>query len=207
MKFLPFGAGVLRGRLCPRCYSLPRHRLAWLYFGRRTNLFTDPLDVLHVAPEYTLANRLRALANLNYLSIDLNSPRAMRAMDLTALELDDASFDVILCSHVLEHIPDDRRAMRELHRVLRPGGWAILQVPIDPERAVTYEDASITDPESRLEHFGQEDHVRVYGSDYTDRLREAGFTVDEVDFAATLDPAECRRMDVRATETIFRCTK
>lgn len=163
--------------------------------------------MLHVAPEYTLSNRLQALSNLNYLSIDLSSRRAMQRMDLTALALDDASFDVILCSHVLEHIPDDRRAMRELHRVLRPGGWAILQVPLDPERAMTYEDASITDPERRLEHFGQEDHVRVYGRDYPDRLREAGFTVDEDDFAAALDPDERRRMDIRATETIFRCTK
>lgn len=170
-------------------------------------MFTDRLDMLHVAPEYTLSRRLRALANLNYLSIDLSSHRAMRKMDLTALDLDDASLDVILCSHVLEHIPDDRLAMRELHRVLRPGGWAILQVPLDPERALTYEDASITDPAERLAHFGQEDHVRIYGRDYPDRLREAGFTVVEDDFAATLALEQCRRMDIRATETIFRCTK
>jgi SAM-dependent methyltransferase len=129
---------------------------------------------LHVAPEEGLAARLRELP-IDYLSTDLESPLAMRHDDVTALPDPDGSFDVVICNHVLEHIPDDRAAMRQIRRVLRPGGFAVLQHPIRAH-AETFEDWTVVTPQDRLHLFGQEDHVRVYGRDFVDRLREAGFT-------------------------------
>jgi SAM-dependent methyltransferase len=173
--FLPAGVEQRRNAMCPRCFSLERHRLIWKYLEARTRFFEANLRVLHVAPEYCFQGIFASLPNLEYVSVDLGSPLAMVQVDITSIAFDSSTFDCILCSHVLEHIPDDRQAMRELYRILRPNGWAILQVPI--ERETTYEDPKITSPEQRLKYFGKEDHVRVYGLDYKDRLEHAGFTV------------------------------
>ena len=164
-----------------------------------------PLSLLHPAPEPVLKKRFRALDHLDYLSIDIESPLADEKMDLTRLALDDQSFDCCYCSHVLEHIQDDRAAMSEIYRVLRPGGWGLLVVPINQKK--TYEDPAIVDPADRLEHFGQADHVRRYGRDFADRLRSVGFLVDEVPYAATLDDGAVARYGLRARELLHFCRK
>ncbi len=182
----------MRGRanvICPRCESHDRHRAIWLYLKHRTDLFESPLAVLHFAPEAFFQERLRAQRNLDYLSADLDSPLAMRHFDITDIPFPDRSFDVILCSHVLEHVDDDRRAMGELLRILRPGGWALVLVPIDYRREETYDDPAITAPEDREREFWQDDHVRLYGRDFAARLREAGFQVEVDPYIIQLDAA------------------
>jgi hypothetical protein len=188
---------------CPRCGGFERHRLLWLYFKNRTNLFQETLSVLHVAPEYGVWKRLQHCPNLDYVSADLNSPLAVIHMDLTRMPFQDNRFDVILCNHVLEHIPDDREAMRELLRVLRPGGWAVLLVPIDLARPETFEDASITSPRDRERVFGQHDHVRLYGRDFVDRLAQAGFQVLVDNYGRSLDPDTLEAFGVNPREDLY----
>lgn len=202
-----------RGRLgakCPRCGSLERHRLLWLYFARRTNLLRDALDVLHIAPEYSFEKRLASLPTLRYTTADLDSPLADMHVDVMAMPFPDEAFDIVLCNHVLEHVADDRVAMREVHRVLRPGGWAILLVPIDPSRAATFEDPAVTSAPDRLRRYGQEDHARLYGRDYAERLQAAGFTVTADAFGSTLPDEVVARYRLRRdgnVETIYRCDR
>jgi SAM-dependent methyltransferase len=200
---LPAGVARRPNARCPRCSSLERHRLIWLYLQQQTDFFTLPYKVLDVAPEEFLQRKLKALPNISYLSIDLESGLAMKKMDVTKLDLPDNSYDVIFCNHVFEHIPDDRAAMRELHRVLKPGGWAILQTPIDLEREMTDEDASVTDPQERLRRFGQTDHIRIYGRDFFDRLRQAGWTVDRNRFVASFKHADIQRYALDPKEELF----
>lgn len=171
------GAGYRLNAKCPRCHSSDRERLIYLYLKNRTNVFHDKLRILHVAPERNLQEAFMAAPNNYYLSADLHSPQTMVQMDITHIQYRDNSFDVIICNHVLEHIVDDRKAMSELYRVLKPGGWAILQVPISPLLSRTLEDPNIIAPEEREKVFGQSDHVRIYGKDYIDRLERAGFSV------------------------------
>ena len=208
-RFLPFGGGnvVRPNARCAHCDSLERHRLIWLYLRNETDLFspTGRKRMLHVAPEPVLRERLIGEPLIDYLSADLEPGAADVQMDITAIDFPADSFDVIYCSHVLEHVPDDALAMRELCRVLRPTGWAILQVPILLAR--TDEDPSITDPEERLRRFAQRDHVRAYGPDYADRLRAAGFTVRLDRYAERLGPESARRHGVLAQEIVHFCTK
>jgi SAM-dependent methyltransferase len=207
-EFLTYGVDPRPEVMCPRCSSLERHRLLWLYLQNKTNFFRDSLKVLHIAPEQWFQKKFKALPNLDYLSSDLEAEWAMEKMDLTDIHYPEASFDVILCNHVLEHIPDDAKAMRELYRVLKPGGWAILQVPLDPKRATTYEDFSITSPQEREKAFGQFDHVRVYGQDYGDRLAAAGFNVKRDRYVQEdLSEAERQTYALRAEEDIYFCSK
>jgi SAM-dependent methyltransferase len=177
--------------VCPRCGSRQRHRLLWLYLERRTDLPASSARVLHFAPEAGLERRLRSLPALRYRTADLEPGRGDLTLDVTEIDLPDASVDVLLCVHVLEHVEDDRRALRELHRVLAPGGWGVVQVPIQGER--TDEDPAVRDPEERRRRFGQEDHVRMYGRDFRDRLVDAGFEVDVVVFRDELSPRERAR--------------
>lgn len=207
-SFLPSGLQrVVPDRMCPTCTSLERHRAVWLYFQQRTNLFTEPLRMLDVAPDRAFGPRFAELPNVCYLSADLASPKAMIRLDLTDAPHPDASFDVIYVSHVLEHIPDDRRAMREIYRILRPGGWAVLLVPMFG--ATTREDPTVVDPAERERLFGQDNHVRMYGHDgeYERRLGEAGFDVTADHFVADLDPALVRRYRLQADELIHLCSK
>lgn len=186
-SFLPYGYENPRENvLSPSTLSLERHRLLWLYLKNETNFFTAPLKVLHFAPEQAFYKRFRKLKNLDYTTTDLNSPLADIKADICNLPFDNSSFDVIFCNHVLEHIPDDTKAMQELYRILKPGGWGIFQIPQDLKRATTYEDDSITDKKERAKIFGQYDHVRIYGRDYFDKLRKIGFTVEEVDYTSTM---------------------
>ena len=165
--------------ICWRCGSHERHRALWLYLTEvEPSLLRDATALLHFAPEHCLGSQLRKLAHLRYVTADLDPEKGELQLDLLDLALENASFDAILCSHVLEHIPDDRQAMRELHRVLDPHGWCIVMVPLDLERDSTYEDFTITEPEERKAAFWQEDHVRIYAPDIRRRLEEAGFEVD-----------------------------
>jgi len=193
---------------CPRCGALERHRFLWLYLLRKTNLFDGtPRKVLHVAPERCLEARLKKMLGKHYVTADLSRRRhPMVKMDITHIEYPDQSFDVIYCSHVLEHVPDDRRAMSEFSRVLKDDGWALLLVPITVEK--TFEDPSIIDPKDRLRVFGQADHVRRYGLDYFDRLREAGFSVETIRVSDVASSEEAVRMGLTpACGDIYCCTK
>ena len=185
--FLPYGYGNQRNNvLSPSTLSLERHRLLWLYLNNETNFFTDYHKVLHFAPEQAFYKRFRNMKNLDYITTDLNSPLADVKADICNLPFKDNEFDVILCNHVLEHIPDDTKAMQELYRVLKPGGFGVFQIPQDLTRELTFEDNSITDKKERAKIFGQYDHVRIYGKDYFNKLRSVGFKVDEVNYTASL---------------------
>ena len=186
-KFLSYGYEVQRHNvLSPSTLSLERHRLLWLYLKSETDFFKTHKKVLHFAPEQAFYSRFRQMKNLNYTTTDLNSPLADVKADICNLPFKDNTYDVIFCNHVLEHIPDDIKAMQELYRVLKKGGMGIFQIPQELSRATTFEDDSITDKKERAKIFGQYDHVRIYGKDYFDKLRSVGFKVDEVDYTKTL---------------------
>lgn len=206
--FLPYGYGKQRSNvLSPSTLSLERHRLLWLYLKRETDFFSKPLKVLHFAPEQAFYSRFRKQQNLDYTTTDLNSPLADVKADICHLPFADEVYDVVLCNHVLEHIPDDTKAMQELFRILKPGGMAILQIPQDLGRKTTYEDDSITDKEERARIFGQYDHVRIYGRDYFDKLRSIGFKVEEVAYTKQLTKAEVEKYCLADGEIIPVCYK
>lgn len=205
--FLPYGIHDRPNALCPRCGSLERHRLLWLYFKNRTNLFTDKLAVLHFAPEQIFQSAFRAMSNLEYISTDLCSSQAMVRMDIANSSLGDSSFDVVLCCHVLEHVPDDRKAMRELFRVLKPGGWAVLQSPVDPTRDRTLEGGEKMSPEERIRLFDAGDHVRIYGRDYVERLQKAGFEVRVDGYVRELGAEMVRRYGLMEQEDVCFCRR
>lgn len=206
-KFRPSGTVLREDARCARCHAHERHRFLWLYLSRETDLFDGkPKKVLHVAPEWCLEPRLKERLGANYLTADLLNPHAMVRMDITDIQYPDQTFDVIYCSHVLEHVPDDKKAMREFARVLKDGGWAILLVPITSE--TTLEDLSFVDPAERRSAFGQEDHVRAYGPDYVDRLRDAGFRVEVTTVNDLVEHDDAVRMGLTsASGDIFYCTK
>ncbi len=193
-KFLPYGYEKIRENvLAPGTLSLERHRLFWLYLTNETSFFAEKLRVLHFAPEQAFLKRFRKLKNITYTTTDLNSPIADVKADICNLPFNNNSYDFIICNHVLEHIPDHTKAMKELYRVLAPKGTAILQVPYDRNRKKTFEDNSITDPKERAAIFGQYDHVRIYGMDYFDKLKSVGFDVAAVDYTAQLSQAEIEK--------------
>lgn len=203
-KFLPYGSDVAHREnvLCPYCLSLERHRLLWLFLKDKTDFFSEHLRVLHIAPEQCFHGRFKKARNIEYITGDLESPLAEYHFDLHDIPFGADEFDVILCNHVLEHVEDDRRCMSEMYRVLKPGGWAIMQVPIDYSRAETYEDPTITDPLEREKHFWQKDHVRLYGRDYGERLKEAGFEVRCDDYVKTISPELRERFRLQSEELI-----
>ena len=186
--FLPYGYGKQRNNvLSPSTLSLERHRLLWLYLKDKTDFFTSQKKMLHIAPEQCFLKRFKKLKNLDYITADLYSPIADVKADICNLPFKNNEFDVIFCNHVLEHIEDDKKAMSELYRVLKPNGFGIFQIPQDLTREKTYEDFTITSPKERAKHFGQYDHVRIYGKDYFNKLRAAGFKVDEINYSAEID--------------------
>ncbi len=202
-KFLPYGYESPRENvLSPSTLSLERHRLLWLYLKNETEFFTKPLKVLHFAPEQAFYKRFKKMRNIDYTTTDLNSPLADVKADICNLPFPDNAFDVILCNHVLEHIPNDTKAMHELYRIMKPGGWGIFQIPQDLKRENTFEDDSITDKKERAQIFGQYDHVRIYGRDYFDKLRSIGFTVEEVDYTQILAPESVQKYRLAKGEII-----
>ena len=188
-KFLPYGYVSQReNALCPNCLALERHRLLWLWLLRESDLGRGAMALprlLHIAPEVALMRKLRkmyAREAERYVTADLESPLADIHFDVQQIPLADGSFDTIICNHIMEHIEDDRLAMRELYRILKPNGWGVILSPVDESRATTFEDDSITDPAERTRIFGQYDHRRIYGRDYAARLEEAGFEVAVIDY-------------------------
>ncbi len=206
-KFIMKIVDVQENARCPVCRCLERHRLDWIFFQRKTNLFDGcPKRMLHVAPENVFAMKFKKISYLNYITADLNNPKAMCNLDVTKLPFGDDRFDVIYCSHVLEHVPDDRKAIREFYRVTKKGGWALLQVPITAKH--TIEDPTIEDPFERKRLFGQIDHVRRYGPDYAERLKEAGYEVN-VYYADELleNERDFYRLGIQKTRMVFFCRK
>ncbi len=209
-SFLPYGYEKQRANvLSPSTLSLERHRLLWLYLKNETDFFTSTTKkkVLHFAPEQAFYKLFRNQKNLDYTTTDLFSPLADVKADICDLPFDDNSYDIILCNHVLEHIPDDTKAMQELLRVLKPGGMAILQIPQELERATTFADDSITDQKERAKIFGQYDHVRIYGRDYFDKLRSIGFRVIEEDYTHKIAPELVEKYCLAKGEIIPVCFK
>lgn len=206
IAYLPSGSPPRPHVLCVFCGSRERARLLWLFLQERKVLRAG-LRVLHVAPEGCLREKLTVLPGVKYTAGDkftpgYSYPRGTIDLDITAMPFADDSFDLILCSHVLEHVADDRTAMKELHRVLAPGGMAVLMVPVDMHRAVTDEDPTVTDPQERIKRFGQFDHVRQYGRDYADRLRNAGFSVIEDALTERISPEQVFRYGLLRTEVV-----
>ena len=207
-SFLPYGYGTQRNNvLSPSTLSLERHRLLWLYLRNETDFFSAPLKVLHFAPEQAFYKRFKKMKNLEYVTTDLDSPLADVKADICNLPFSDNAFDIILCNHVLEHIPDDKKAMSELYRILKVGGMGVFQIPQDITRKTTFEDHSITDKKERAKIFGQYDHVRVYGRDYFDKLRRIGFKVDEIDYTFKLSDEDISRYCLAKGEIIPVCYK
>ncbi|WP_435253679.1 class I SAM-dependent methyltransferase [Tenacibaculum sp. A30] len=209
-KFLPYGYGIQReNALSPSTLSLERHRLLWLFLQQESNFFSSEkkLKVLHIAPEQCFLDLFRKQQNLEYITSDLESPIADVKADICDLPFEDNSFDVVFCNHVLEHIPDDTKAMQELYRVMKVGGFGIFQIPQDLSREITFEDDSITNPKERAKIFGQYDHVRVYGRDYFNKLRSIGFTVDEIDYTKKIAPEKLERFALMKGEILPVCYK
>ena len=192
--------------VCPVCGSIERERLLLLYLEKCTDLFNRPKKkLLHIAPEIVLADRIKKNEFIEYLSADLDPKRAMIYMDLTDIKMHDNIFDVIICNHVFEHIPDHKKAMQEIYRILKPKGWAILQVPILGE--YTFEDSKAITPEDREKIYGFAEHVRGYGKDYKDFLTGTGFIVKVDDFAKKIGDKAIRYMGLPENEDIYFCTK
>ncbi|WP_339702358.1 methyltransferase domain-containing protein [uncultured Marixanthomonas sp.] len=207
-KFLPYGYEKVRENvLAPGTLSLERHRLCWLYLKNETSFFSSKLKVLHFAPEQAFYKRFRKMKNLEYTTTDLNSPIADVKADICNLPFEDNEFDFIICNHVLEHIPDDTKAMQELYRILAPGGTAILQIPLENDRETTFEDDSITDPKERAKIFGQYDHVRIYGMDYFDKLDSVGFSVQALDYTKAFSEEEINTYRLAEGELLPVCKK
>ena len=209
-KFLPYGYGKQReNALSPSTLSLERHRLMWLFLKDETVFFTskEKLKVLHIAPEQCFLDIFRNQKNLDYTTSDLESPIADVKADICNLPFEDNSYDVIFCNHVLEHIPDDTKAMQELFRVMKKGGFGIFQIPQDISRKTTFEDDSITDKKERAKIFGQYDHVRVYGLDYFDKLRSVGFKVDEIEYTKKISEEKLKRFCLMKGEILPVCYK
>ena len=202
-KFLPYGYGKQReNALSPGTLSLERHRQMWLYLQNETDFFTKNYKVLHIAPEQEFLRKFKKMKNLDYISADLFSPIVDVKADILDLPFENESFDVIFCNHVLEHIEDDRKAMGELLRVMKKGGWGIVQVPMKNSLEKTYEDFTIKDPKERQKHFGQYDHVRWYGMDYFDRLKSVGFEADANFYSQKFSKEEIKKFGLRENEIL-----
>lgn len=187
-KFLSYGyKSIRKNALCPGTLSLERHRLLWLYLNNETNILKSNLKVLHVAPEQIFYKKFKKFNHWDYLTFDIDSPIADIKGDLKSMDFIDNSFDLVICNHVLEHIEDDVQALKEIYRVLKNSGIAILQVPINVNRKKTFEDSNITSQFDREKYFGQYDHVREYGIDFKDRVEEVGFEVDMINYTDNFD--------------------
>lgn len=205
-KFLSYGSDVAHrdNVLCPYDLTLERHRLMWLYLKNHSTFFTQQdLSVLHMAPEQCFLDRFKAQKNLNYLTADLVSPIADLHFDLHQIPLEDNRFDVVFCNHVMEHVQGPIQCMSELFRVMKPGGWAIMQVPQDFSRDTTYEDPSIVSEADREKHYWQKDHVRLFGKDYPTYLEKVGFETHIFDFTAHYSTAEIERFRLMKSEVLY----
>lgn len=208
-KFLSYGSSVAHREnvLCPYDLTLERHRLIWLYLKQETKFFEEPLELLHIAPEQCFYEKFKKQSNLKYLTGDLESPIAELHFDLHDIPLEDNRFDVVFCNHVMEHVKDPIRCMQELHRVMKPGAWGIMQVPQDLSREVTYEDPTIVSPKDREKHYWQKDHLRLFGRDYPEWLKKAGFTVEEFHTLNEFSKEEVERYRLVPNEILYIARK
>lgn len=207
-NFLPYGRLESRpNALCPSSLSLERHRLMWLYLKEKTDFFSTSIKLLHIAPELCFMKIFEGLPNIDYITADIESPLAKVKMDVHEIPFDANSFDVVFCNHVMEHVENDLKAMSEIYRVLKPGGWAIIQSPVYKDLKQTIEDPTITDPAEKERVYGQNDHMRKYGRDYGQRLRSAGFKVKEDDYLNELSEETRRRYALPKDEIIYFCVK
>lgn len=203
-KFLAYGAKNRDGVLCPGDLTLERHRLMWLYLKDFSNFFkAEKLKVLHIAPEQCFHKKFQAQKNLDYLTADLVSPIADMHFDLHQIPLEDNRFDVVFCNHVMEHVDDPIQCMKELYRVMKPGGWAIIQVPQDVDRAETFYDPAITSPEDREKYYWQKDHLRLFGMDYPSYLEKAGFRVEVFDKESKIGAEKIKRYRLMEKEILY----
>lgn len=210
------GAEERKNAKCVKCGSKERHRLLFMFFTEKTTLFNSQtkIKLLHFAPEKFFYDVFSKKQNIEYTPCDLfpdvydfKDNVKVVEVDVTKIPFEENSFDVILCNHVLEHVPDDKQAMSELYRVMKKEGWGIFQVPIDYKRADTYEDFSITSPKEREKAFGQFDHVRMYGKDYQDRLKSVNFEVIVDDYVKKFSAAELKKFGLNSTHLIYYCKK
>ena len=209
-RFTPYGLKRRPEAQCPVCKLLERHRLVWVFFKERTTLFDGHArKMLHFAPEPEFSKRFKKIPSLNYVSADLFDPNAMLKADISNIACPDESFEVVYCSHVLEHVEDDRKAIGEMYRVLKKDGQAVILVPITVEK--TFEDTSVMDPRQRERLFGQHDHLRQYGIDFTERLSECGFAVTVLYASDILTDRQITQMGLHHIEEkrmpIFFCQK
>ena len=206
--FKPYGNPPRERVRCPVCGTMERHRLLYFFLEDHPEILASNASVLHFGPNRGLEKRFRERDDLQYYTADLFKKKIDLTLDISDIKLPAETFDVVIAYHILEHVPADRRAMRELYRILKPGGWLIVQVPIYADRPDTDEDPSITDPKERTRRFGQHDHVRVYGwRDFVDRLQEAGFEVTVEQPGLKLDPETIQRMRLVPDEQIYVCRK
>lgn len=207
-KFCTFGLKKRPDAQCPVCGMLERHRAIWLFLKGKTNFIDGcPKKMMHVAPEKEFEKTFRNINGIDYLSVDLYSPDVMEQVDITDIPYGEAEFDIIYCCHVLEHVSDDQKAMSEFYRVLKPGGWVLIFVPIDGD--TTFEDTAVTDPKEREKLFGQSDHVRQYGTDVIEILRAAGFIVESFlpeSYMSQEDISICA-IGVATDKPLFYCRK
>jgi predicted SAM-dependent methyltransferase len=209
LRAFTHGGGSLQVRYhgyCPRCNAKARHRRDWLFLEEHTNLFATPLRLLHVAPKYSLSRRFVRMKHIEYIGVDIfDRPNVNTRMNIDAVSFSSNTFDAIICIHVLEHVLEDRKAMRELYRVLKPGGWALISVPLRLDQR-TFEDSTITSPAERMRAFGENDHVRLYGYDLVDRLEESGFQV-KLNHAEDIPKDSINKYGLLEDENILFCTK
>ena len=209
-KFLSYGSDVVHREnvLCPKDLTLERHRLMWLYLSDHSNFFKEAnLSLLHIAPEQCFHGKFKQQKNLDYLTADLVSPIADIHFDLHSIPLETDRFDVIFCNHVMEHVEDVLQCMKELYRVMKPGGWGIMQVPQNHDCEQTLEDKSIVTPEEREKHYWQKDHLRLFGKDYPKWLEKAGFDVVEFKMQEHYTPPIIERFRLQEKEILYIVNK
>lgn len=208
-KLLPYGRleWSRENALCPECLTLERHRAMWIFLNEKTEFFTKKMDVLHIAPELPFIKKFEAIHGDRYITADIESPLAKVKMDVHEIPFSENKFDCVFCNHVMEHVEDDHKAMTEILRVLKPGGFAIMQAPQDMSRETTYEDASIVAPEDREREFWQSDHVRLFGRDYGKRMEKAGFKVIEDRFIDEMPREQAIRYCLPLGEIMYHAIK
>lgn len=193
--------------MCPTCGSLERHRLMVLYLKFKTDFFLKKAKALHFSPHPFLQKKFMEIPNLEYVSVDLDGNKVMYNMDITNLLFEDNTFDCILCYHILEHVKNDNLALKELFRVLKPKGWAIIQTVVNPKFEKTFEDSNIIDSKIREQLYGHKNHLRIYGRDYRDKLEKVGFNVKIDKFAFKIDEEKVKRFGISRNEAICYCYK
>jgi len=207
-KFFPYGRKIRENALCPNCLSLERHRLLYLFLKRKTDIFKKNIKLLHIAPEHCLIKILNNSQNIDYITGDLFSPLAKIKMDIHNIPFENDSFDVILCNHVLEHVQDDKKAIKEIHRVMKKDGFAILQVPFYyPIPDKTIENKLITSKKEREKIYGQSDHLRKYGKDYDKRILSQELKVKKSNFIDSFSKEEKKYYGLQEKEVIYFCHK